>query len=162
MLCYDRFKMNRVVVTGMGAVSPVGNSLYASWSMIKAGQSGIMPITQFEVTDIPWKVAGSLKDFNAGKYLSPKEILRLDPFVHYAVAAAIMAAEDAGLIGAQLLYSAGVIIGSSRGGIQTMEKALKKKMLISRYSASIIRICLSHALDDNKHGIVIRCSETRG
>ena len=129
MLCYDTFKMNRVVVTGMGAVSPVGNSLYASWSMIKAGQSGIMPITQFDVTDIPWKVAGSLKDFNAGKYLSPKEILRLDPFVHYAVAAAIMAAEDAGLIGAQLLYSAGVIIGSSRGGIQTMEKALKKKCL---------------------------------
>jgi 3-oxoacyl-[acyl-carrier-protein] synthase II len=74
--------MNRVVVTGIGAVSPVGNSLYASWCKVKAGQSGIMPITKFDVTDIPWKVAGSLKDFNAGEYLSPKEILRLDPFVH--------------------------------------------------------------------------------
>lgn len=129
MLCYDTFKMNRVVVTGIGAVSPVGNSLYASWCKVKAGQSGIMPITKFDVTDIPWKVAGSLKDFNAGEYLSPKEILRLDPFVHYAVAAAIMAAEDAGITGVELLQSAGVIIGSSRGGIQTMEKALQKKCL---------------------------------
>jgi beta-ketoacyl-acyl-carrier-protein synthase II len=126
--------MNRVVVTGIGAVSPVGNSLYESWSKAKAGQSGITPITQFDVADIPWKVAGALKDFNAGKYLYPKEILRLDPFVHYAVAAAIMAAEDAGLMGTAFLQLAGVIIGSSRGGIQTMEKAFKKKCL-SRSSA---------------------------
>lgn len=133
-LCYYTFRMNRVVVTGIGAVSPVGNSLYESWSKAKAGQSGITPITQFDVADIPWKVAGALKDFNAGKYLYPKEILRLDPFVHYAVAAAIMAAEDAGLMGAAFLQLAGVIIGSSRGGIQTMEKAFKKKCL-SRSSA---------------------------
>jgi len=133
-LCYYTFRMNRVVVTGIGAVSPVGNSLYESWSKAKAGQSGITPITQFDVADIPWKVAGALKDFNAGKYLYPKEILRLDPFVHYAVAAAIMAAEDAGLMGAAFLQLAGVIIGSSRGGIQSMEKAFKKKCL-SRSSA---------------------------
>ena len=149
--------MNRIVVTGIGAVSPVGNSLYESWSKAKAGQSGIMPITQFDVADIPWKVAGAVKDFNAEKYLYPKERIRLDPFGHYAVAAAIMAGEDAGLIKAdagfrtqqspplhrplhegvnesgainsELLQSAGVIIGSSRGGIHTMEKALKKKCL---------------------------------
>jgi beta-ketoacyl-acyl-carrier-protein synthase II len=126
--------MNRVVVTGIGAVSPVGNSLYESWSKAKAGQSGITPITQFDVADIPWKVAGALKDFNAEKYLYPKEIIRLDPFVHYAVAAAIMAAEDGGLMGTGFLQLAGVIIGSSRGGIQTMEKAFKKKCL-SRSSA---------------------------
>ena len=133
-LCYYTFRMNRVVVTGIGAVSPVGNSLYESWSKAKAGQSGITPITQFDVADIPWKVAGALKDFNAEKYLYPKEILRLDPFVHYAVAAAIMAAEDAGLMGTAFLQLAGVIIGSSRGGIQSMEKAFKKKCL-SRSSA---------------------------
>jgi 3-oxoacyl-[acyl-carrier-protein] synthase II len=133
-LCYYTFRMNRVVVTGIGAVSPVGNSFYESWSKAKAGQSGIMPITQFDVADIPWKVAGALKDFNAEKYLYPKEIIRLDPFVHYAVAAAIMAAEDAGLMGTGFLQLAGVIIGSSRGGIRTMEKALQKKCL-SRSSA---------------------------
>lgn len=133
-LCYYIFRMNRIVVTGIGAVSPVGNSLYEAWSKAKAGQSGITPITQFDVADIPWKVAGALKDFNAEKYLYPKEILRLDPFVHYAVAAAIMAAEDAGLMGTEFLQLAGVIIGSSRGGIQTMEKAFKKKCL-SRSSA---------------------------
>jgi len=92
--------MNRIVVTGIGTVNPAGNSLYEAWSKAKAGQSGITPITQFDVTDLPWKVAGVLKDFDAEKYLYPKEILRLDPFVHYAVAAAIMAAEDAGLAGA--------------------------------------------------------------
>jgi len=131
-LCYYSFRMNRIVVTGIGTVNPVGNSLYEAWSKAKAGQSGITPIMQFDVSDIPWKVAGVLKDFNAEKYLYPKEILRLDPFVHYAVAAAIMAAEDAGLIRTELLQLAGVIIGSSRGGIHTMEKALQKKCLSRR------------------------------
>ncbi|NCO67781.1 MAG: beta-ketoacyl-ACP synthase II [Nitrospirae bacterium] len=140
--------MNRVVVTGIGAVSPLGNSFNESWEATKAGLSGICPITKFDVSDVSWKVAGELKGFYAGKYLSLKEINRLDPFVHYAVAAAMMAAEDAGLIQQNspplnpplskggndrggILESAGVIIGSSRGGISTIEKELKKKYLTS-------------------------------
>jgi 3-oxoacyl-[acyl-carrier-protein] synthase II len=152
--------MNRVVVTGIGAVSPLGNSFNESWEATKAGLSGIAPITKFDVSDVGWKVAGELKGFDSGKYLSLKEINRLDPFVHYAVAAAIMAAEDAGLINpplppfakgggggitnselrtpnSELLESAGVIIGSSRGGISTIEKELQRKYLsgISRHSS---------------------------
>jgi 3-oxoacyl-[acyl-carrier-protein] synthase II len=141
--------MNRVVVTGIGAVTPLGNSFYESWNAAKAGISGIGPITKFDVSDIKWKVAGEIKGFDANAYLSQKEINRLDPFVHYAVAAATMAVEDAGLIkksefrsqnsefknqrsevriqNPELLRSAGVIIGSSRGGISTLEKALYKK-----------------------------------
>jgi 3-oxoacyl-[acyl-carrier-protein] synthase II len=152
--------MNRIVITGIGAVSPLGNSFYESWEAAKAGLSGIRPVTRFDVSDVKWKVAGELKGFDAGKYLSKKEINRLDPFVHYAVAAAVMAAENAGLIkkledgnpptpplakggkggfeiagGGRiinsslfaphpLLSSAGVIIGSSRGGIGTVEKSI--------------------------------------
>jgi 3-oxoacyl-[acyl-carrier-protein] synthase II len=142
--------MKRVVVTGIGAVSPLGNSFYESWETAKAGLSGIGPITKFDVSEIKWKVAGELKKFDAGKYLSQKEINRLDPFVHYAVAAAMMAVEDAGLI-EKLEISppthpspspaplrgarpgrgegeggGGVIIGSSRGGISTIERQLLK------------------------------------
>ena len=160
--------MNRVVVTGIGAVSPLGNSFNESWEATKAGLSGIAPVAKFDVSDVGWKVAGELKGFDSGKYLSLKEINRLDPFVHYAVAAAIMAAEDAGLIeqkskagsqksaisspthpsplrgegkgegeNSELLNSAGVIIGSSRGGISTIEKELQRKYLsgISRHSS---------------------------
>jgi 3-oxoacyl-[acyl-carrier-protein] synthase II len=117
-----------VVVTGIGAVSPLGNSFYTSWEASKSGVSGIGPITRFDTSEIRWKVAGELKGFDATKYLSQKEIHRLDPFVHYAVAAAIMAAEDAGLVSRHsLLDSSGVIIGSSRGGITTIEKELQKK-----------------------------------
>ncbi len=151
--------MKRVVVTGIGAVSPLGNSLCEAWSAIKAGLSGIEPITRFDASQLKWKVAGEIKGFDAGRYLLRKEILRLDPFVQYAVAAALMAAEDAGLtrhssinshgshplipIPAKgitpffsplakrgrrkgILESAGVIIGSSRGGISTLEKEMEK------------------------------------
>ena len=90
--------MKRAVVTGIGAVSPIGNSFYESWQAAKAGLSGIGPITRFDTSEIRWEVAGEVKGFDAGAFLSQKEINRLDPFVHYAVAAAIMAAEDAGLI----------------------------------------------------------------
>ena len=137
--------MNRVVVTGIGAVSPLGNSFNESWEATKAGLSGIAPVVKFDVSDVGWKVAGELKGFDSGKYLSLKEINRLDPFVHYAVAAAIMAAEDAGLgsFNSSLvtrhssLDMGGVIIGSSRGGISTIEKELQRKYLsgISRHSS---------------------------
>jgi len=126
--------MKRVVVTGIGAVSPLGNSFYDSWEAAKAGLSGIRPITKFDASEMRWKMAGELKGFDEGRYLSLKEINRLDPFVHYAVTAAMMAAEDAGLISHHSslithhssLDLGGVIIGSSRGGISTIERELQK------------------------------------
>jgi 3-oxoacyl-[acyl-carrier-protein] synthase II len=132
-MCYHSLSMNRIVVTGIGAVSPLGNSLEETWAKAKKGRSGIAPITEFDVNGIPWKVAGTVKDFRADRYLHQKEIIRLDPFVHYAVASAVMATEDAGLTGSEVLQSAGVIIGSSRGGIGTIERALQKKYL-SRFT----------------------------
>ncbi|MDH5202678.1 MAG: beta-ketoacyl-ACP synthase II [Nitrospirota bacterium] len=126
--------MERVVITGIGAVSPLGNSIHDSWVAAKAGLSGIGPITRFNASEMRWNVAGELRGFDAGEYLFIKEINRLDPFARYAVAAATMAAEDAGLISHHSslithhssLDLGGVIIGSSRGGIGTIEKELQK------------------------------------
>ena len=131
--------MKRVVVTGIGSVSPLGNYFRISWDAIKAGYSGIAQIRRFDASLLPWEVDGELKDFNAEQYLSQKEKKTLDPFVHYAVAAAAMAAEDAGIPthaplteggvrgdNHSFLNSAGVIIGSSRGGISTIERELLK------------------------------------
>jgi 3-oxoacyl-[acyl-carrier-protein] synthase II len=127
--------MKRVVVTGIGAVSPLGNSLRESWGSAKLGISGIAGITRFDVADVKWKVAGELKGFDATAYLTPKELNRLDPFVYYAVAAAVMAAEDAELQTRKrrrYVSSGAIIIGSSRGGISSLEKEFKKKISIQK------------------------------
>ncbi|HWR59886.1 MAG TPA: beta-ketoacyl-[acyl-carrier-protein] synthase family protein [Thermodesulfovibrionales bacterium] len=136
--------MKRVVVTGIGSVGPLGSSFGESWKALKAGGSGISRITRFDPSALPWKIAGELKAFDGTGYLSQKEIARLDPFVHYAVAAAAMAVEDSGLakkskskgqkskvkdqlyfaFPIEYLTSSGVIIGSSRGGITSIENAL--------------------------------------
>jgi len=116
--------MKKVVVTGIGAVTSLGNSFHESWTSVKKGLSGIAPLTRFNVPPMKWKMSGELKGFDAGLYLSQKEMVRLDPFVQYAVAASFMAAEDAQLA-QKSLASGGVIIGSSRGGISTIEKAIR-------------------------------------
>ncbi|HXX53899.1 MAG TPA: beta-ketoacyl-[acyl-carrier-protein] synthase family protein [Thermodesulfovibrionales bacterium] len=131
--------MKRVVVTGIGSLSPLGNHFRASWDAAKAGRSGIAQIGRFDASGLPWELVGELKDFNPDRYLSKKESRRLDPFTHYAAAAAAMAAEDAGISlysfpdgrGSRrddqtLLNAAGVVIGSSRGGISTIERELLK------------------------------------
>lgn len=129
--------MIKVVITGLGAVTPIGNTFEKSWQAAKEGKSGIGTITKFDASLIPWKVAGEIKGFDAGTYLDSKEIRRLDPFVHYAVVASFEAVQDAGLREDQrtkrqeysappvdYLTSGGVIIGSSRGGITTLARAL--------------------------------------
>ncbi|MBI3377044.1 MAG: beta-ketoacyl-ACP synthase II [Nitrospirae bacterium] len=131
--------MRKVVVTGIGAVTSLGNSFHESWTSVKKGLSGIAPLTRFDVPPMKWKMSGELKGFDAGLYLSQKEMTHLDPFVQYAVAASFMAAEDAGLLQPSeknkvsslvtrhsSLASGGVIIGSSRGGITTIERELEK------------------------------------
>jgi len=112
--------VRRVVVTGIGALSPLGNTFARSWESLKAGLTGLGPISSFDASGLPWRSAGELKGYRPGDHLSRKEILRLDPFVHYAVSAADMAAADAGLQ-SKALSSAAVIVGSSRGGVRTLE-----------------------------------------
>ncbi len=173
--------MKRVVVTGIGAITPLGNSFYKSWQAVKLGISGISYITKFDTSGIKWKIAGEVKGFNALKYLSLKEIHRLDLFAHYAIAAAMMAIEDAGLtrkasvtsqqslvkindqskiidnLSADFSFnSAGIIIGSSRGGISTLEREIKKAR-ISAYLMPSTTISMASSYIAQKLGIKGYC-----
>ncbi len=117
--------MRRVVITGIGAVTPVGLTFSETWETLKAGGSGIATCSRIPVDDLPWKTAGELKGFDALTFLSRKERNRLDPFVQYALSSALSAFEDASLRGIAESVRTAVIIGSSRGGISRIEDSMK-------------------------------------
>ncbi len=113
----------RVVVTGLGAVSPVGNTVSETWENIVAGKSGIGPITRFDATAFSARIAGEVKGFDIGTYLSPKEARRMDIFIHYGMAAGIQAIRDSGLeVTEQNADRIGVNIGSGIGGLPMIEE----------------------------------------
>ena len=113
----------RIVITGIGAVTPLGNSARDSWKAICAGQSGIGRITKFDATGHRTQIAGELKNFDPLNYVSNKELRKLDNFIVYALAAAGMAVSDARLrINETNAERVGVIIGSAIGGLGTMER----------------------------------------
>ena len=112
----------RVVVTGLGAVSPVGNTVADTWQNIVAGQSGIVPISRFDASAFKARIAGEVKGFDVGTYLSPKEARRMDVFIHYGMAAGIQAFRDSGLeISPDNAERVGVNIGSGIGGLPMIE-----------------------------------------
>ncbi|MBS4210643.1 beta-ketoacyl-ACP synthase II [Bacillus sp. FJAT-50079] len=112
----------RVVVTGIGAVSPLGNDAATTWKNIIAGQSGIGPLTRLDAEQYPAKVAAEVKDFDIEKYVERKEARKMDRFTHYALAAAMMAVEDSKLtIDESNATDVGVWIGSGIGGLETLE-----------------------------------------
>jgi len=116
----------RVVVTGMGIVSPVGTGLTAAWDNILAGHSGITAITRFDAAAFTSRIAGEVKDFDVTKYLSGKEARRYDTFIHYGLVATMEAVKDAGLEGyAGDLERFGVCIGSGIGGLPMIEDTAK-------------------------------------
>jgi 3-oxoacyl-[acyl-carrier-protein] synthase II len=111
----------RVVVTGLGALTPVGNTAEDFWSSLRDGRSGIGPITKFDPTGYPTRIAGEVRGFDALKYVDKKEARRLDPFLQYAIATAAMAVEDGGLDTTKVDSTRfGVLIGSGIGGITTL------------------------------------------
>jgi len=113
----------RVVVTGMGIVSPVGNDLASAWDSIVNGRSGIGPISSFDASTFATRIAGEVRDFDATRFISPKDVKKMDPFIHYGVAASVMAMDDAGLeVTDANAERIGVIIGSGIGGISGIEK----------------------------------------
>jgi 3-oxoacyl-[acyl-carrier-protein] synthase II len=112
----------RVVITGMGIVSPVGNDLASAWDNITHGRSGIGPITQFDPTAYATRIAGEVRDFDPAAYIPAKEAKRMDPFIHYGVAAGLMALKDSGLeVTEANAERIGTIIGSGIGGIIGIE-----------------------------------------
>jgi len=113
----------RVVVTGLGIVSPIGVGVAANWASILAGRSGITRITRFDASSMPCQIAGEVKDFDATQYISPKEVRRMDTFIHYGLAAGMEAVKDAGLE-APLPDPTriGVNIGAGIGGLPLIEE----------------------------------------
>lgn len=111
--------MRRVVVTGLGAVTPVGNDVQTSWSSIKAGKSGIDYIKKFDTSDLKVTVAAEVKDFDPTKYIEKRDLRKTDEFTIYAVAAAAQAVEDSGIEGKIDPNRFGVYIGSGIGGMQS-------------------------------------------
>jgi len=113
----------RVVITGLGIVSPVGNNVAEAWRNILAGQSGAAPITAFDVSDFSVRFAATVKEFDVTPYVSPKEAKKMDTFIHYGIAAGCQAVEDAGLeVTEANAERIGVAIGSGIGGLPGIEK----------------------------------------
>ena len=112
----------RIVVTGLGVVSPVGSTLDSFWAAILAGQNGIGPITYFDTAAFDTKFAGQVKDFNLETFVPKKEARRMDPFCHYGVAAAKMAVDDSGLdMSKEDATRVGVVAASGVGGLQILQ-----------------------------------------
>ena len=114
----------RVVVTGLGIVSPVGNSVQVAWENILAGKSGIGPITNFDASDFSVRFGGEIRDFDVSSYIPGKDARRMGTFIHYGIAAASQAIKDSGIeITAANASRAGVAIGSGIGGLHGIELA---------------------------------------
>ncbi len=113
----------RIVVTGLGMLTPVGNTVEETWKNIVAGKSGISAITAFDTTNFPVKISGSVKDFDATLYIPKKDLKKMDPFIHFGIAAGIQALEDAGLeVTEENAERIGVAIGSGIGGLPGIER----------------------------------------
>jgi 3-oxoacyl-[acyl-carrier-protein] synthase II len=113
----------RVVVTGLGAVSPIGNTVSDAWENLIAGRSGIGPITRFDASLLSARIGGEVRNFDVSAYLSPKEARRMDVFIHYGIAAGIQALRDSGLeISESNAERIGIAIGSGMGGLPLIEE----------------------------------------
>lgn len=161
----------RVVVTGVGVVSPVGSTKDSFWSAIQAGQSGIDLIKCFDTTDFATKIGGEVKDLDLNAFISPKEARRMDPFCHYGIAAAKMAMDDSGLdMSKEDATRAGVLAASGVGGLQIVEKQmdiLRSKgpgrfspFMIPQMIINILPglISIAHGLKGPNYAIVTACA----
>ncbi len=119
----DTLPKRRVVVTGLGLLSPLGAGVEKTWNALLEGKSGIDRITRFDVAEFPVQIAGEVNDFDPADYIELKEIRKMDRFIHFAIAASQMAMDDSGLIiDNSNAEKVGVIIGSGIGGMSTIEK----------------------------------------
>ncbi len=116
------YNQRRVVITGMGIISPIGIGLQEAWQAAVDGKSGVGPITHFDASSLPTRIAAEVKGFDPTKYIEPKEVKKMDRFIQFAVAVSAMALEDAGLkITEDIAENVGVIIGAGMGGLPAIE-----------------------------------------
>jgi 3-oxoacyl-[acyl-carrier-protein] synthase II len=113
----------RIVVTGLGIISPVGSTVKSAWDAVVNGQSGIGPITKFDVSAFPVRFGGSVRDFDVTQYITSKDARRMDEFMHYGVAAGIQAASDSGIDFSKIdAERCGAVCGAGIGGLGTIEQ----------------------------------------
>lgn len=164
-------KNRRVVITGMGAITPIGNSVEGFWNGIKEGKTGFGPITYFDTADYRCKLAAEVKDFDPAQYMDKKSARRMEQFCQYAVAAARQAIADAGLIMEQEdPYMVGCSVGSGIGSLQAMEREydrLKEKgpgrvgpmlvpLMISNMAAG--NVSIAYGLKGKSLNVVTACA----
>ncbi|HEX7080314.1 MAG TPA: beta-ketoacyl-ACP synthase II [Gammaproteobacteria bacterium] len=117
----------RIVVTGLGLISPTGNTVGEGWRNVRDGKSGIRPIDAFDTSAFSTRIAGTIVGFDVGRYMEPKEARKCDPFIHYGIAATKQALDDSGItIDDSNAHRIGVIMGSGIGGISTIEANYQK------------------------------------
>lgn len=145
--------MRRVVITGLGVISPVGNDVETFWENIKSGKSGVGKITKFDATNFPVQIAAEVKDFDPLKYFDKREARRLDPFIQFAVAAAEEAVKSAGLEDESIdKERVGVLIGSGIGGIQTIEE--QHEILLKKGPRRVSPYCVPMEIINMASGVV--------
>jgi 3-oxoacyl-[acyl-carrier-protein] synthase II len=114
--------MRRVVVTGMGIVSPVGNDIDTAWTNIREGRSGIGPVQEIDASEFPTRIAGEIRDFDVSEYIPKRDARRMDEFMHYGIAASVDAVKDSGLeVTEENSHRIGVAMGGGIGGLATIE-----------------------------------------
>ena len=162
----------RVVITGLGLVSPLGSTIQSAWDAILRGESGIAPVTRFDVSAFPARFGGAVRDFDVAQYIPPKEARRMDEFMHYGVAAGIQAVSDSGIDFSKTdATRAGAVCGSGIGGLWTIEEdfeAYLKAMTPRKISpffvpATIINMIAGHlsiryGLKGPNLGVVTACT----
>lgn len=165
--------MKRVVITGVGAVTPIGNDAKSFWNNIKNGVSGVDLVTRFDINDFACKVGAEVKDFNVEEFCDKKEARRMDRYTQYAIAASMMAIDDSKLdLEKTDLNRMGVIIGSGVGGMETLEnqaKCLMEKgpqrvspffipMMISNMAAG--QVAIKTGAKALNYGVVSACASS--
>ena len=161
----------RVVVTGLGIISPVGSTVKSAWDTVVRGESGIGPITKFDVSAFPVRFGGSVRDFDVTQYITPKDARRMDEFMHYGVAAGIQAVTDSGIDFSKLdTERCGAVCGAGIGGLGTIEqeydnflKGGPRKISPFFVPASIVNMIAGHlsikyGLKGPNLGIVTACT----
>jgi 3-oxoacyl-[acyl-carrier-protein] synthase II len=162
----------RVVITGLGVVSPVGSTVETAWGAVLRGESGIGPVTRFDVTAFPVRIGGQVRGFDVSEYIAPKEARRMDEFMHYGVAAGVQAVTDSGIDFSRTDPTrSGVICGAGIGGLGTIEaeyseylKAMSPRKISPFFvPATIINMIAGHlsiryGLKGPNLGVVTACT----
>ncbi len=145
--------MHRIVITGMGVVSPLGSDLDTFWSRISSGTNGVGKITRFDASAFPVQIAAEVKDFDVNAFIDPKAQRRMDPFTHYAIAASAMAVKDSGIdFSAYDPFRCGCIISSGVGGITTTEAEVLK--MVEKGPTRVSPFCIPQIIVNIASGLV--------